>query len=81
MARDPARTEPVFALSRHESGTQPKGRWVLERGAERIPLPAGESVIGRGADVDIGLLDAHAYRIAGDAFLDRDLGRRPGTFK
>lgn len=53
MARDPARTEPVFALSRHESGTQPKGRWVLERGAERIPLPVGESVIGRGADVDI----------------------------
>ncbi|MCC6903617.1 MAG: FHA domain-containing protein [Polyangiaceae bacterium] len=58
MARDQARTEPAFAPPRHESGTVPKRHWVLERGAERIPLPLGESVIGRGGDVDI-LVDNH----------------------
>lgn len=58
MSKDPART-----LTRFEAPDEPgrplaQERYVLQRGAQRIPLRSGETVIGRATDADI-VVDNH----------------------
>jgi hypothetical protein len=43
---------------RKESGTVSRTPFVLCRGAQRVPLREGETIIGRGADADV-VLDGH----------------------
>lgn len=53
LGEDPART-----LTRFEQPGGIRERYVLQRGAQRIPLGLGETVIGRAADADV-VLDNH----------------------
>lgn len=48
LGEDPART-----LTRFEQPAGARERYVLQRGAQRIPLGLGETVIGRAADADV----------------------------
>lgn len=60
MSKDPARTLSRFESpsDRRESGTVRRERFVLQRGAQRVPLSDGETVIGRNPDCHI-VIDNH----------------------
>jgi len=59
VSKDDARTQPSFQRDpRQDSGTLRRVRYVLQRGAQRIPLGLGDTVIGRATDADI-VVDNH----------------------